>query len=263
MTYSAALTAACFAVFTNLTALHLPAYSVIAIAGMLAALWLSLRTARTRGLDADALWDAGVFAIVAAFVLSRLLGFLLLLAVEHGRLTFSFRDVLSLASISYLSLLVTAVAVLLWLHWKRLPLLRTMDAWAPCAALLWSALSLADAGSGAGGGLPTRLRWGVRVAGSSAGVRVHPVALYTAAAALALCAALLALLRRVRVPGRVAALAFISAGAIAFLLDMLRLPEQPLAHNLLDQSQWLALASILVGACVFALAPVAHQQEAR
>lgn len=252
MTYSAALTAACFAVFGGL---HIPAYPFIAIAGMLAALWLSLRTAPERGLDPDALWDAGVFAIVAAFVLSRLLGFVLLLAIEHGRLTFSLRDVLAFSSISYLSLLVTAVTVLLWLRWKRLPLLRSMDAWSPCGALLWSALSIADAASGAGDGLPTRLRWGVRLAGSSGGTRVHPVALYTGAAALALCATLLALLRRVRLPGRVAGVGLITAGVLAFLLDMLRLPEQPLANNLLDVSQWLALASILCGACLFTFAP--------
>jgi phosphatidylglycerol:prolipoprotein diacylglycerol transferase len=255
MNFSAALAAACIAVFRNLDALHIPAYPFIAIAGLLAALWLSLRTAPTRELDPDALWDAGVFAIVAAFVLSRLLGFVLLLTIEHGRLSFSFRDVLRFSSISYLSLLVTAMAVLVWLRWKHLPLLRTMDAWAPCGALLWSALSLADAASGTGGGLPTRLRWGVRVAGSSAGTRVHPVALYTAAAALALCGALIALLRRLHVPGRVASIGLIAAGALAFLLDMLRVPEQPLTQNLLDVSQWLALLAILLGAMLFVFTP--------
>jgi phosphatidylglycerol---prolipoprotein diacylglyceryl transferase len=260
MNLPAALTASRFAVFSFL---HIPAYPFVAIAGLLAALWLSLHTARTRGLDPDALWDAGVFAIVAAFVLSRLLGFALLLAVEHGQLTFSFGDVLRFSSISYLSLLVTGIALLVWLRWKHLPVLRVMDAWAPCGALLWSTLSLANAASGAGGGLPTRMRWGLRVAGSSASLRVHPVALYTAAVALALCGALLALLRRVRAPGRAAAVGIMIAGVVAFLLDMLRVPEQPLAHNLLDVSQWLALASILFGAALFTFAPAVHQQGAR
>jgi phosphatidylglycerol:prolipoprotein diacylglycerol transferase len=259
MTHFAALFAAGLAVF----GLHISAYAVIAIAGMLAALWLSLRTARLRGLEPEALWDAGVFAIAAAFVLSRLLGLALFVVVEHGRLTLSLRDVLSFSSISYLSLLVTAVPVVLWLRWKHLPLLRVMDAWAPCGALLWSALSLADAASGAGGGLPTQLPWGVHAASSSAGTRVHPVALYSAAAALALCAVLYSLLHRLRIPGRVAAIAFIASGAIFFLLDMLRVPEQPLSHNLLDVSQWIALAAIVFGACLLTFIPRARQQEAR
>ncbi len=259
MNLSAALFAACFAVF----GLHVPAYSVIAIAGMLAALWLSLRAAPLRSLEPEQLWDAGVFAIAAAFVLSRLLGLALFVVVEHGQFTLSVRDVLSFSSISYLSLLVTAVPVILWLRWKRLPLLRVMDAWAPCGALLWSALSLADAASGTGGGLPTRLPWGVRAASSSAGTRVHPVALYSAAAALALCGALFALLRRMREPGRVAAIAIIASGTTLFLLDMLRVPDQPLSHNLLDVSQWIALAAIVFGACLLAFLPRARQQEAR
>ena len=194
-------------------------------------------------------------------MLSRLLGLALFVVVEHGQLTLSLRDVLSFSSISYLSLLVTAIPVALWLRWKRLPLLRVMDAWAPCGALLWSALSLADAAAGAGGGLPTRLPWGVRAA-SSPGTRVHPVALYSAAAALALCGALFALLRRVRQPGRVAAIGIVASGTTLFLLDMLRVPDQPqaqpLSNNLLDMSQWIALAAIIFGACLLTFAPRAE-----
>ena len=98
---------------------------------------------------------------------------------------------------------------------------------------------------------------------SSAGTRVHPVALYSAAAALALCGALFALLRRMRDPGRVAAIALILSGTTLFLLDMLRVPDQPLSHNLLDVSQWIALAAIVLGACLLVFAPRPHQQEAR
>jgi phosphatidylglycerol:prolipoprotein diacylglycerol transferase len=255
MNFSAALWAACVAVFGGL---HISAYALIAIAGMLGALWMSLRTARMRGLAPDALWDAGVVAIVAAFVISRALGFLLLLVVEHGRLTLSFRDVLSFSSISYLSLIVTAAAVVLWLRWKRLLLLRVMDAWAPCGALLWAALSLADAAAGAGGGMPTRLPWGVRAAGSS--VWVHPVAMYSAVIAIVLCGVTWVLLRRVRVPGRVAGVALIVAGAAVFLLDMLRVPEQPMAQSLLDASQWLALIAIACGAFLLTFTPRAESR---
>ena len=92
---------------------------------------------------------------------------------------------------------------------------------------------------------------------------MHPVALYSAAAALALCGALFALLRRVREPGRVAAIGLIASGTTLFLLDMLRVPDQPLSHNLLDVSQWIALAAIVFGACLLAFIPRARQQEAR
>ncbi|HEX4154490.1 MAG TPA: prolipoprotein diacylglyceryl transferase family protein [Acidobacteriaceae bacterium] len=254
----------CVAVFGRL---HLSAYAVIAIVGIIAALALSQYTALRVGLSADKLWDAGIFAIIAAFVLSRLLGFLLLLIIEHGQLTLSIRDVLSFSSISYLSLLVTAVVVILWLRRKHLPLLRVMDAWAPCGALLWAALSLADATSGTGAGLPTRLPWGVHVAGMPAGARAHPVAIYTMVAALVLCGALLGLMnspfRKPHPPGRIAAIALLAAGIISFPLDMLRPPEQPYAHNLLDVTQWLALASIIAGAVLLLFALRTPSTESR
>ncbi len=137
MIFSAALHAACLAVVRS-SLLHIPSYALISIAGILAALWLSLHTARLRGLSSDALWDAGFFAVIAAFVISRLMGFLLLLAIEHGHLTLSFRDVLRFSSISYLSLLVTAIVVALWLRRKKLPLLRVIRCVGAvrCAALV-------------------------------------------------------------------------------------------------------------------------------
>jgi hypothetical protein len=70
-----------------------------------------------------------------------------------------------------------------------------------------------------------------------------------------------------REPGRVAAIGVIASGTTIFLLDMLRVPDQPqaqpLSHNLLDVSQWIALAAIVFGACLFAFVPRARQQEAR
>lgn len=247
MTFSAARLAACFAVL----GLHIPVYAVISIAGIVAALWLSLRAAPFAGLSPDKLWDAGVFAVVAAFVLSRAMDFLLFLAIEHGQSTLSFREILGLSSISYLSLMVTAIPVMLWLRWKHLPLLRVADAWAPCATLLWGTLSLADAASGAGLGLPTRLPWGVRVGAS--GLRLHPVAIYSVVVAFALCAALMHLIRRMHSPGRIAGIALIASGTASFLLDMLRLPEQPLAHSWLDAAQWMALAGVGLGSCLLTL----------
>ena len=220
---------------------------------MLAALWRSLHTAPRAGLPAEKLWDAGVFAIVAAFVISRAMDFLLLLVIEHGQNTLSFRELLSFSSISYLSLLVTAIPVSLWLRRKHLPLLQVMDAWAPSGALLWAALSLAEAASGSGLGLPTHLRWGVRAADAAPGLRVHPVAAYSALVALALCAVLMHLIRRMHSPGRIAGVALVSIGVASFLLDMLRMPEQPLAHTLLDASQWISLAGVGLGSCFLTL----------
>lgn len=251
MTFAAARLAASFAVLLNLDALHIPVYAIIAITGILAALWLSLCTAAPAGLPADKLWDAGVFAVIAAFVISRVMDFLLLLVLEHGENTLSFRELLSFSSISYLSLLVTAIPVMLWLRRKHLHLLRVMDAWSPCAMLLWCALSVADEASGGGLGLPTHLPWGVSTTPS--GTRLQPVAIYTSIVAIGLCGVLMHLIRRMHLPGRIAGVALACSGTASFLLDMLRTPEQPLAHTWLDASQWVALAGVGLGCCLLTL----------
>jgi hypothetical protein len=54
-------------------------------------------------------------------------------------------------------------------------------------------------------------------------------------------------------PGRIAGAALVSIGTASFLLDMLRLPEQPLAHTWLDASQWISLAGIGLGSCLLTL----------
>ena len=74
---------------------------------------------------------------------------------------------LTVPSLTASGLLAAAVATALWLLWKRIPLLRALDAWAPCATLVWCFLAL-----------------GHYAEGSDPGLAARPVALYTAAVAL-------------------------------------------------------------------------------
>jgi len=53
--------------YIRLGSLRLTVYGIFAAAGLIAALWLSQRTAPRVDLPANKLWDAGVFAIIAAF----------------------------------------------------------------------------------------------------------------------------------------------------------------------------------------------------
>src|ERR1700732_2668412 len=53
--------------------LLLPTFGVLAAVGLMAALTLSLRTASIVGLNPERLWNAGLFTLLAAFALSRLL----------------------------------------------------------------------------------------------------------------------------------------------------------------------------------------------
>ena len=218
--------------------LYLPTFGALAALGLVAALSLSERTARLRGLPPQAVWDAGIAAVVSAFVLSRLL----LLAANFR--TFAQYPVLLLTvpSLTPLAVALTLLATLAWLRIKRLPLRAVLDAWAPCATLVWAALALGHFAEGSDLGMPARL--GLQPPGAS--TPLAPVALYTALAAAGLTLLLYRRLSPALLPGRLAGAALALAGLAQFLLSFLRQPAPaPLAQ--LDPLEWTSLAMGLAG----------------
>ena len=236
--------------FLRLGRWHLPIFGIFAAVGFVAALWLSQRTAKLVGISAEKLWDAGMFAVVAAFIASRVL----LVAMDFRAFLRFPVLVLSLPSLTYSGMLLTGVLVGIYLRWKRLPVLDVMDAWAPCAAVLAAVLSLGHYVEGTDAGMPTRLPWGVVTPGDSVLGRVHPVEIYALIAALAMCELLLIRLKRRKRAGQVAGLALAAGGAISFLLDMLRQPVDSFGGAWLDPSQFVALVAFVVGIGILAYA---------
>lgn len=214
---------------------------VFAATGLILALWLSLRTARRVGLRPEAVWDAGLFGVMAAFVLSRLL---LIGDDPHAFLRLPL-VLLMLPSFTGSGMVLTALAVVAYLRWKGVRLLPVMDAWAPCAALLAAMLSLGGFFGGVRPGMPESLPRG----GAAGGVtRLYPVQLYAAAAAVVLLVVLIAMLERRLRSGVVAGVALVAGGAVSFLLDMLTQPAEIAGSAWLDPVQWIALGAMLAGA---------------
>ena len=207
----------------------------------MAALFLSLRTAVTVGISPDKLWNAGLFAILTAFVLSRVL-----LVLTNLSTFFAYPILLlTVPSLTALGLFLTTVVTLLYLRLRHLPILRTLDAWAPCATLTWVFLALGHFAEGADPGLPTKLPWGMAIPPDTA-PRLHPVSLYTAFAALLITAGLLRYLSPKRVAGETFASALIASGVAQFLITFFRQPNPyPVPFgNVLDPIQWISLGMI-------------------
>jgi phosphatidylglycerol:prolipoprotein diacylglycerol transferase len=227
--------------------LLLPTFGVLAAVGLMAALTLSLRTAAVVGLIPDKLWNAGLFTLLSAFALSRLL---LIIANPHSFIAYPIL-LLMVPSLNVTGILLTILATAIYLRLRRLPLLDTLDAWSPCATLAWAFLALGHFAEGTDAGLPTTLPWGLSIPPNT--TRLHPVALYATIAAAILTVLLLRQLPHRRNPGDTFALALALAGTTQFLLTFFRQPYPD--AGLLDPIQWIALGMIALAGLVLLLQP--------
>ena len=212
----------------------IPTFGVLAAVGLMLALGLGERTARLAGVSAEKLWDAGLFAVLAAFVLSRGL----LVATNFRTFRAYPLLLLTVPSLTAAGLVLTVAATLVWLWVKRVPVLLALDAWAPCATLVWFFLALGHFAEGSDPGMP--FVYGIRPPGEA--TALHPVALYAAALALILT---IALYRRLS-----AGWALVGAGTGQFLLSFVRQPGLEQAG--LDSLQWVGIAMIVAGAVLLA-----------
>ena len=232
--------------FFQLGHLHIPIFGIFAAVGLMAALTLSQRTARYAGLAPEAVWNAGMTAIVCAFVISRLL---LIVFNLHSFLQYPLL-VLALPSLTSTGIFLTALFMFGYIRWRKLPLLPLLDAAAPCAAIFWTFLSLGRYFEGTRDGMPAHY-WSS--AGNPGPTTPEPVEIYTALAAFFVFLRLLRLLKkqhaRPQAPaGSVTAIALIISGFLIFVLDFFHLPSDLLPNAPLDPSQIIGLAMILVGA---------------
>jgi phosphatidylglycerol---prolipoprotein diacylglyceryl transferase len=230
--------------------LLLPTFGVLAAVGLMAALTLSLRTAATVGLVPDKLWNAGLFTLLSAFALSRLL---LIIANPHSFIAYPIL-LLMVPSLNVTGVLLTIIATAIYLRLRSLPLLDILDAWSPCATLAWAFLALGHFAEGSDAGLPTTLPWGIRIPPDR--TPLHPVALYAAIAAAILTLLLLRQLKHRHQPGDTAAKALAAAGTLQFLLTFFRQPypySTSTFYTALDPIQWIALGMIVVAAIILLL----------
>lgn len=227
--------------------LLLPTFGILAAVGLMAALTLSLRTAATVGLNPEKLWNAGLFLLLSAFALSRLL---LIVTNLHDFLTYPIL-LLMVPSLNTTGVLLTVLATAIYLRLRHLPLLDTLDAWSPCATLTWAFLALGHFAEGSDAGLPTTLPWAMRIPPNS--IRLHPVALYAAIVAVILTVILLRQLQHRSHSGDIFALTLAASGTAQFLLTFFRQPYPD--TGLLDPIQWIALAMIALAGVVLLLEP--------
>ena len=250
----------------------IPSYGALAAAGVLVALVLAQRTARSAAVSPAHVWNVCVIALFTALVGSRLV-----LAAAN------WRDVIrhpmwmiGLATIhnpwvAGAGIFIGGLAGFVYMRWQHLPIPAVLDA---LAAPLTVGLALEQVGAllaGAGYGTDTSVRWAVvythplaaRWSGTPLGIPLHPVQAYAALAYATLALFLLVAMPMRRQAGDVAGVALIGIGISLYITEFWRDPEGrgQILRGALDAPQVAAIVLVLLGAWLLRERPVQTPSE--
>ena len=206
-------------------------YGLLVAAGVLLGLWLARHQAVRAGLNAERVWNLGIYMVLAALLGAKLW---LVMAdwsyyVAHPREIFGASTLLSGGA--YYGGFLTALGVA-WLYARhfRLRFLLLAGVYAAPLALGHAIGRLGCFAAGCCYGRPTSLAWGVtftdpyasELAGTPLGVPLHPTQLYEAAAEFLILAILIFLGRRQRFAGQLFAVYAVLYGSARGAIEFFR-----------------------------------------
>jgi phosphatidylglycerol---prolipoprotein diacylglyceryl transferase len=234
-------------------------YGVLAAVGFLVGVWLAYRQAPRAGLDANKVWNLGIYGVLVALVGSKLwlvFSAWSYYAANPGQIL-SWQTFES-AGTFYGGLLGGIVWVVLYTYFQKMPLLRVLDVTAAPVALGHAIGRIGCFVAGCCYGKPTSLPWGVtftnpvaeRIAGTPLGASLHPTQLYEAAAEFLNFLFLMRLGTKRRPPGQIVGAYFILYGVERGMIEFFRGdPGRTLMfHDSFSLMQIVSVAMIIAGA---------------
>jgi len=165
-------------------------YGVLVATGVLLSLWYARRQAPRVGLNPDKIWNLGIYIILSAMVIAKV--WLIFSAwdfyVANPREIFSLGTLQS-AGTFYGGFTGGVLAIIIYAHFAKMPLLPTLDIFAMVVPIGHTFGRLGCFLAGCCYGKPTSMPWGVtftdpiaaQIAGTPLNVRLHPTQLYEAA----------------------------------------------------------------------------------
>jgi phosphatidylglycerol:prolipoprotein diacylglycerol transferase len=239
--------------------LFVPSYGALAAIGVLLALSLAQRTARTVGVAPHHVWNVSVIALFAALVGSRLL----LVAINwrdlrrHPLWAFGL-STLHGPLLTGIVALLGALAAFWYMRWQRMPRAATLDVLSAPLVLALACEQFGALLAGSDYGTDASTSWAVtythplaaKWSGAPLGIPLHPVQAYAALGYITLAVLLLVLLPARRQPGDAAGLALMGVGVVLFITEIWRDPEGRglMLHGALDGPQLAAIILVLLGA---------------
>jgi phosphatidylglycerol:prolipoprotein diacylglycerol transferase len=233
----------------------IPTYGVLVALGFLAGLMVTLRLAARAGLPSEKVTNLAVYCAIAGVLGAKLFMFLFdfsYYAQNPGEI-FTL-GTLQAAGVFHGGFLAALIVAALYMRQQKLPVLATMDIFAPGVAVGQAIGRLGCFAAGCCWGRECDLPWGVRFRSDFAAPvpldkTLHPVQLYESAANFLLFALLYRLSDRPHRPGQIIGLYLICYSSIRFVIEFFRNHEQALVLGL-SLTQWISLGLLMLGATI-------------
>lgn len=239
---------------------RLPTYGVMVALGFLAALWITGRLARERGLDPEKLTNLGVYGALAGLAGAKVLMFFL----EFRYYASNPGEIFTMATLQaggvFFGGLIAALAFGAWyIRRLGLPLLPTLDLFAPGLAIGQALGRLGCFAAGCCWGGHCDRPWAVtftspeaaEITGVPLMTALHPTQLYEAALCFAIFLIAYRMTRTPRPAGQIIATYLILIAAARFVVEFFRHQNQAaFLPGPLSNAQWIALLLAALGIAV-------------
>lgn len=233
----------------------IPTYGVLVALGFLAGLMVTMRLATRAGLSSEKVTNLAIYCAIAGVLGAKLFMFLFdfsYYAQNPGEIfTLS---TLQAAGVFHGGFIAAFIVAGLYMRNQKLPVLQTMDIFAPGVAIGQAIGRLGCFAAGCCWGRECDLPWGVRFRSDFAAPvpldkPLHPVQLYESACNFLLFAMLYKLSQRPHRPGQIIGLYLVSYSTIRFCIEFFRNHEQSLVLGL-SLTQWISIGLLMVGAVI-------------
>ncbi len=234
-------------------------YGLLVAVGFFLGLWMAVRLARRQGLDADRVFNLGVYMALVGFAGAKVL----LVAADWAYFSAHPGQIFSLQSLQaggvfYGGFLAAIMFAAWYVRRVGLPFLKVADAFAPGVSLGHAVGRLGCFAAGCCWGKPSSAPWAVifrdpyahEMFGVPLGIPIHPTQLYEAAAEGLIFLFLMWSWRRRAFDGQILSSYMALYGAARFLIEFFR--DDPdrgfLLNGSLSTSQFIALFLVLLSA---------------
>lgn len=235
--------------------LYLPTYGVLVALGFLVGLWVTVKLARRSGLNSELITNLAVYVALAGLLGAKLL----MIAFDWPNVQIFSLSFLQAAGVFQGGLILAIIVGIWYIQHNKLPLLTTLDAFAPGIAIGHAIGKLGCFAAGCCWGKATTLPWAVtfhspdaeELTGVPLETPLHPAQLYETLSEALVFAFLIWRFGKTHEPGRIIGMYLVLSSALRFGIEFTRFHQQALPFGLpFSITQWIAIALALVGAAL-------------